>query len=58
MKSKTRHADGGGSNPLVHEEIHRKMRFAKNRRFNKKNTNPNRSAKVKGNAYETKNTTC
>ena len=24
MKPKTRHADGGGSNPLVHDEIHGK----------------------------------
>ena len=35
MKSKTRHADGGGSNLLFMRKSMEQMRCEKNRRFNK-----------------------
>ena len=35
MKSQTRHIDGGGRIPRVHEEISGTMKCPKNRRFQK-----------------------
>ena len=61
MKPKTRHIDGGGRNPLVHKEMNGQMN-GKNKncqqlRAQTRHTNPKPQAKVKGNAYEIKNTT-
>ena len=57
MKSNTRHADGEGSNPFVHEKIHGKDEVWEKWQIQQKHTNPNRSAKEEANAYEIKNTT-
>ena len=46
MKSKTRHVDGGGSNPPVHEEIHGEHKICEVAQIQQKHTNPNRSPKV------------